>query len=64
VNAPHTPGQLDTARLHFHALSREEQAEAIRGMAASGQGEYTIARATGLAVEQIRNMLGRAERRP
>jgi DNA invertase Pin-like site-specific DNA recombinase len=59
------PGVLDTAalaRMHFHALSRQEQAQAIRRLAASGQGEHTIALATGLSVEQIRRILAEAER--
>jgi len=45
------------ARLHFHALDRVEQAQAIRRLAATGQGEHTIACATGLSVEQIRRVL-------
>jgi hypothetical protein len=39
-------GALDTAamaRLHFHALDREQQAQAIRRLAAAGQGDHTIA---------------------
>jgi hypothetical protein len=53
-------GALDTAalaRMHFHALDREQQAEAIRRLAAAGQGEHTIAHATGLSVEMIRRVL-------
>jgi DNA invertase Pin-like site-specific DNA recombinase len=45
------------ARMHFTVLSREEQASAIRRLAATGQGEHTIARATGLSVEQVRRIL-------
>lgn len=49
----------DAARLrHFRILSREQQAEAIRRQAVCGHGEHTIARATGLSVEQIRHILG------
>jgi DNA invertase Pin-like site-specific DNA recombinase len=44
-------------RRHFTALSRDEQASAIRRLAASGQGEHTIVRATGLSVEQVRRIL-------
>jgi hypothetical protein len=45
------------ARLHFHSLDRDQQAQAIRRLAASGQGDHTIAHATGLSVEQIRRVL-------
>jgi hypothetical protein len=57
-------GSLDMAalaRLHFTTLSPAEQAAAIRRLAASGQGEHTIAHATGLSVEMVRRVL--AERR-
>ena len=48
----------DAARMrHFHALDRQQQAEAICRLAASGQGEHTIARATGLSVELVRRVL-------
>lgn len=53
-------GALDTdamARMHFHALDRAAQAQAIQRLAASGRGEHTIAHATGLSVEQIRRIL-------
>lgn len=43
---------------HFHTLDREQQAQAIRRLASLGQGEHTIAHATGLSVEQIRRVLG------
>jgi hypothetical protein len=46
------------ARMHFHALDREEQTKTIRRLAAAGHGEHTIAQATGLSVEQIRRVLG------
>ena len=58
-------GRLGTAalaRMHFHALSRDQQAQAIRRLAATGQHEETIARATGLSVEQIRKLLAEAQR--
>ena len=51
----------EPARMHFHALSSQEQAQAIRRLAASGQGEHTIAHATGLSVEQIRRVLAEQE---
>lgn len=53
-------GPLDLAalaRLHFHVLDQDQQAAAIRRLAATGQGEHTIAHATGLSVEQIRRVL-------
>jgi hypothetical protein len=56
-------GNLDMAalgRMHFHVLSREQQAQAIRRLAAGGQGEHTIAHATGLSVEFIRRILAEA----
>ncbi|TLZ37706.1 MAG: hypothetical protein E6K23_17385 [Gammaproteobacteria bacterium] len=46
---------------HFQLLDREQQAQAIRRLAASGMSENTIAAATRLSVEQIRRIL--AERR-
>jgi hypothetical protein len=49
--------QAALARLHFHTLTHDEQAAAIRRLAASGQGEHTIAHATGLSVEMIRRLL-------
>lgn len=54
-------GTLNTnalARLHFTTLSRDQQEQAIRRMSAQGQTAGVIAAATGLAVEQIRNILG------
>jgi hypothetical protein len=53
-------GKLDLAamgRLHFRILSRDQQAAAIRRLAASGMSDYGISHATGLAVEQIRRVL-------
>jgi hypothetical protein len=43
---------------NFAALTRDEQADAIRQLAASGLGDYALAHATGLAVEQVRVILG------
>jgi len=42
------------ARLHFNVLNRDEQAQAIRQLAESGMSDDTIARGTGLTVEEIR----------
>jgi hypothetical protein len=53
-------GALDLAalsRMHFHSLDHAEQAAAIRRLAALGQSEHTIASATGLSVEAIRQVL-------
>lgn len=55
------PGVLDMAalaRLHFHTLGPDQQADGIRRMAACGHGDHTVARATGLSVEQVRRILG------
>ena len=59
-------GPLDYARLvgnpeqdrmrHFHALDREQQADAIRRLAATGMSEHGIAHATGLSVEMVRRV--------
>ena len=46
-------------RMHyFEMLTREEQAQAIARLAASGVSDYGIASATGLAVEMVRKILG------
>jgi hypothetical protein len=51
--------QLDSARmLHFRGLEHAQQAEPVRRLAALGQSEFTIARATGLSVEMIQRVLG------
>jgi hypothetical protein len=53
-------GALSTealARFHFHALAPTAQTAAIRRLAAAGQGEHTIAHATGLSVDMIRRVL-------
>lgn len=53
-------GSLTTdalARLHFNTLSYAEKVAAIGRLAASGQGEHTIAHATGLSVEALRAIL-------
>jgi hypothetical protein len=49
---------MNTCMVHFHTLTRAEQALAIRHLAASGMPEYTIATATELSVEMIRRVLG------
>jgi hypothetical protein len=60
-------GALDMsalARLHFHSLDASEQTNAIRRMAATGQGAHTIAHATGLSVEFIRQLLASQDTAP
>lgn len=43
---------------HYATLSRDEQEAAIRQLARDGHADHTIAHATGLAVEQVRRILG------
>jgi hypothetical protein len=53
-------GALDMAalaRLHFTVLSQAERAAAIRWLSATGQGEHTIAHATGWTIEAVRRVL-------
>ena len=47
----------DARMAAFHALGVEEQAEAIRRLAASGQGVHSIACATRLSVEAVLRVL-------
>jgi hypothetical protein len=42
---------------HFLLLDHDQQAQAVRRLAASGLRDYTIATATGLTVEQVRRIL-------
>jgi hypothetical protein len=42
---------------HFAALTHDEQAAAIRRLAAEGMSDHGIAHATGLAVEMVRAVL-------
>ena len=44
---------------HFVLLSHEEQAEALRRLARSGMSPHGIAAAAGIAVEQVRAIIGR-----
>jgi hypothetical protein len=46
-----------TPRNHFARLTHDQQAQAIRGLAADGFGDHEIATRTGLHVEQIRRLL-------
>lgn len=53
-----TPGR----RLHyFKMLSHDDQRAAIRRLAASGMTDHTIAAATRLSVEMVRQILGARE---
>jgi hypothetical protein len=45
---------------HFAELTREEQADVVRRMAADGVSEYSIASATKLSVEMVRTIIGGA----
>jgi hypothetical protein len=42
---------------HFHALSREEQARAIRDLSSSGYSDDAIAAATRLSTEMVCRIL-------
>lgn len=43
---------------HFELLDHEEQRSAIQRLSVAGMGDYAIAAATMLSVEQIRKILG------
>jgi hypothetical protein len=45
------------ARRYFHVLTREQQADAIRKLAADGMSELALAAATRYSVEMIREIL-------
>ena len=50
---------LDDARMdHFDRLTRDEQAAVIRRMAAEGMSDHSIAAATRLSVEFVREVVG------
>ena len=57
------PTQMTDQKLYrashenFHVLSRDEQVRAIRKMAAQDFGDHSIAHATGLSVELVRQIL-------
>ena len=53
-------GKDDARMRHFHALDRSAQEAAVRRLHAAGHSDHGIARATGLAVEQIRRVLSEA----
>jgi hypothetical protein len=43
---------------NFESLDRQQQAQAIKNMAASGVGDHGIASATKLSVEAVRRVIG------
>ena len=49
---------MSTDRLYFHLLTHDEQKAAIVRLAESGMRDTGIASATGLAVEQVREIIG------
>lgn len=53
----------DKHRVEFDRLTREEVSDAIADMKALGFGDYDISAACGLAVEQIREILGQRRER-
>ncbi len=49
---------------HFLLLDRDQQVQAIRRLIAAGMSEATVAAATCLSVEEIRQVLATAESAP
>jgi hypothetical protein len=49
---------LDRGMQNFLVLAHADQTAAIKHLAAQGMGEYAIAAATKLSVEQVRGILG------
>jgi len=47
----------DARRLHFRGLGPEQQRHAMQRLANAGSSPQTIARATGLTIEQVREAL-------
>jgi DNA invertase Pin-like site-specific DNA recombinase len=46
---------------HFLLLDRQQQAQALRRMVASGMSERTVAAASGLSVEQVRRVIAQPD---
>jgi hypothetical protein len=44
--------------VHFRTLDHDQRAQAMRRLAAAGMSEHGLAHATGLAVEQVRRVIG------
>jgi hypothetical protein len=57
----HNPSGAEARMRHFHALDREQQAQAIRRLSSVGLGEHSIAQATGLSIEQVAQVLNEAD---
>jgi hypothetical protein len=57
MNMRHRSQRTTDPKLHFKLMSRAEKASAIRRMAAQNWSDYGISSATGLAVEQVRQIL-------
>jgi hypothetical protein len=55
-------GPVNTARQHFDSLTVEEKRAAVRRLARQGFGDYAIAAAAHLAVEQVRLVLAEHSR--
>ena len=49
------------ARQHFDVLSRDERVQGICRMADTGYSDYSIAAATKLSVEMVRQILAKRE---
>lgn len=47
----------DPGMVNFIALSHSDQLAAIKQLAAAGMGEYAVAAATRLSVEEVRRIL-------
>jgi hypothetical protein len=62
MTARSIPGRLDYAALTGRELNRpqtrEEMRAAVHELRSRGMSDYGIAHATGLAVEQVRRLLG------
>jgi hypothetical protein len=52
------PSPNDSHMAHFRSLSFEAQAGTIRQLAATGMSLQGISRATGIAIEQLRRVIG------
>jgi hypothetical protein len=58
ADASHAVIESDARLRHFRLLTRDQQAQAIRRLAATGMTDYDVSAATRLAVEQVRQILG------
>ena len=53
---------MNAERRHYDTLTVEQKQQAIRTLAAEGLSDYALSHATGLAVEQVRAVLGQPRR--